>query len=48
MCNHLLSLYVQGFYVCFLFIHTFPEDVKNEIFDYTFYPPLQRLEDKSS
>lgn len=34
MYNHLLSLYVQGFYVCFLFIYTFPEDVKSEIFHF--------------
>lgn len=37
MCNYLLSPYVQGFYVCFLFIHTFPEDVKDEILYFFFF-----------
>ena len=36
MCNYLLSPYVQGFYVCFLFTPTFPEDVKDEILDFFF------------
>lgn len=45
MCNYLLSPYVQGFYVCFLFIHTFPENVKDEILG--FYLPLHGLKIKA-
>lgn len=42
MCNYLLSPYVQGFYVCFLFIHTFPEDVKDEILYFFFLPSTSK------
>lgn len=46
MHNHLLSLYVQGFYGSFLYTHTFPEDVKDEIFDF-FYLHFKGLKIKA-
>lgn len=38
----IVSNCVHGFYVSFLFTYTFPEDVKNEIFDYYFLPSTSK------